>query len=89
MGAYPADVVPEKIKPPCCWIWNTDTQNESGKHWVAVWLTKKNVFFSIVLLNQFLFIHVNIGGLAKKLNVKFTYVQQQGLQSKITYTCDN
>ena len=38
LGAYPA-VVPEKIKPPCCWIWNTDTQNESGKHWVAVWLT--------------------------------------------------
>ena len=61
LGAYPA-VVPEKIKPPCCWIWNTDTQNESGKHWVAVWLTKKKCFFPIVLLNQFLFIHVNIGG---------------------------
>ena len=25
--------------------------------------------------------------LAKKLNVKFTYVQQRSLQSKITYTC--
>ena len=45
LGVYPADIIPEKINPPCCWIWNTDTQNESGKHWVAVWLTKKKVFF--------------------------------------------
>ena len=90
MGAYPADVVPEKIKPPCCWIWNTDTQNESGKHWVAVWLTKKKMFFPDSFAKSISFYsHEYWGVLAKKLNVKFTYVQQQGLQSKITYTCGN
>ena len=46
-----------------------------------------NVFL-IVLVNPFLFIHVNIGGgLAKNLNVNFIYVQQHAIQSKITYTC--
>ena len=89
LGAYPA-VVPEKIKPPCCWIWNTDTQNESGKHWVAVWLTKKNMFFPDSFAKSISFYSREYWGvLAKKLNAKFTYVQQQGLQSKITYTCGN
>ena len=58
LGAYPADIVPEKINFPCCWIWNTDKQNEGGKHWIGIWLTS---FFLIVLLNPFLFIHENIG----------------------------
>ena len=57
---YPADI-PEKIEFPSCWIWNTDTQNENGKHWVAIWLTEKNCIFFTVLLNQFFFIHVNMG----------------------------
>ena len=61
LGAYPADVIPVKIKTPCCWIWNTDEQNETGKHWVCVWLTKKKCFFLIVSVKTFLFIRVNIG----------------------------
>ena len=61
LGAFPADIIPEISSLPCCWIWNTDEQNQSGKHWVAVWLTKKKLFFLIVLQNQFLFIHENIG----------------------------
>ena len=46
LGAFPADIIPEISSLPCCWIWNTDEQNQSGKHWVAVWLTKKKLFFS-------------------------------------------
>ena len=61
LGTFPADITPEIATLPCCWIWNTDEQNESGKHWVAVWLTKEKIFFSIASQNRFLFIHANIG----------------------------
>ena len=61
LGRFPADIIPEILTFPCCWIWNTDEQNENGKHWVAVWLTKEKLFFSIVLQKLFLFIHENIG----------------------------
>ena len=44
-GAFPANIVPENIRFPCCWIWNTDEQNEEGKHWAAVWLTKNKMYF--------------------------------------------
>ena len=54
-GTYPADVIPKKMNPPCCWIWNTDEQNENGKHWVAIWLTKKEMFFLICKKYIFLF----------------------------------
>ena len=88
LGTYPADVIPEKIKSPCCWIWNTDTQNESGKHWVFVWLPKKKMFFFDSFGKTVSFYSREYWvGLAKKLNVKFTYVQQYQIQSKITYTC--
>ena len=83
LGAYPA-VIPEKIKTPCCWIWNTDEQNETGKHWVCVWLTK---IFDSFGKNISFYSREYWLKLAKKLNVNFTYVQQQQIQSKITYTC--
>ena len=73
LGAYPADVIPEKIKSPCCWIWNTDTQNEC--------------FFDSFGKSISFYSREYWGGLAKNLNVNFIYVQQHAIQSKITYTC--
>ena len=88
LGAYPADILPKKIKPPCCWIWNTDKQNETGKHWVCVWLTKKKMFFFDSFGKTVSFYSREYWEkLAKDLNVSFIYVQQQPIQSKITYTC--
>ena len=88
LGAYPADILPEKITPPCCWIWNTDKQNEKGKHWVCVWLTKKKMFFFDSFGKTVSFYSREYWmKLAKNLNVSFIYVQQQPIQSKITFTC--
>ena len=45
LGVYPADILPEHIKFPSCWIWNKVEQNENSKHWIAIWLTEKNMYF--------------------------------------------
>ena len=88
MGSFPADIIPEILTFPCCWIWNTDEQNENGKHWVAVWLTKEKLFFFDSFAKTISFYSREYwGDLAKKLNVQFTYVQDNSVQSKITYTC--
>ena len=87
MSAFPANIVPENICVPCCWIWNTDKQNEEGKHWVAVWLTKKKMYFFDSFAKSSFYSREYWGNLAKKINVKFTYVQTRSLQSMISYTC--
>ena len=44
MGVYPADKLPETIKAPCSLIFNYDTSNLPGSHWVAV-LISDNVYW--------------------------------------------
>lgn len=39
-GVYPSDAIPAAIPfYPCCMIWNTDTAEEPGEHWVATFVT--------------------------------------------------
>ena len=88
LGVYPADILPEHIKFPSCWIWNTDEQNENGKHWIAIWLTEKNMYFFDSFAKSVIFYSCQYWkDLAENLNVKFINVQTRGLQSKTTLTC--
>ena len=88
LGSFPANITPKITSLPCCWIWNTDEQDKSGKHWVAVWLTKKNMFFFDSFAKPISFYSREYWKkLALKRKVQFTYVQSHSVQSKITYTC--
>ena len=88
LGVYPADIIPEHIKCPSCWIWNTDEQNENGKHSIAIWLTEKNIYFFDSFAKSVIFYSRQYWkDLAENLNVKFINVQTRGLQSKTTFTC--
>lgn len=39
IGTFPCDVFPEVKKKPAGMIFNTDTSNGGGEHWIAVWMT--------------------------------------------------
>ena len=45
LGVYPADKLPKTIKAPCSLIFNYDTSNLPGSHWVAVWIKKHNIYW--------------------------------------------
>lgn len=89
LGAYPADVFPEKIKFPSCWIWNTDEAKADGQHWVAIWVDeKKNFYFFDSFAKRVEFYKREYWiRYAKKNNLTFRYVQKNQLQSKITLVC--
>ena len=50
-------------------------------------MVKKKRYFFDSFAKSFFYSREYWENLAKKLNVKFTYVQKRSLQSKITYTC--
>lgn len=43
-GTYPCDLIPTP-KPHTSFIVNTDTSAFGGKHWVAVYISKRNFYF--------------------------------------------
>ena len=45
LGTYPVDISPEISSLPCCWIWNTDEQKESGKPLGCCLANKKKTIF--------------------------------------------
>ena len=40
IGTFPIDLLPEKIKYPCCMIINNQPSKEAGEHWIAVYFNK-------------------------------------------------
>ena len=41
-GVFPSDKKPIINSRPCSFIWNTAPSNESGEHWVALWVDDRN-----------------------------------------------
>ena len=44
-GVFPADYYPKIDFKEGGWIWNTDTSDKPGQHWVAAWKNGKNLYF--------------------------------------------
>ena len=46
-GVYPSDLLPVKLKYPCCLVANTDKADSPGEHWVCMYFTaeRKGEFF--------------------------------------------
>ncbi|RWS21522.1 hypothetical protein B4U80_06898, partial [Leptotrombidium deliense] len=42
VGTFPRDNIPTTTRRPASFIVNTDSSNEPGEHWVAIYLTKNN-----------------------------------------------
>jgi hypothetical protein len=43
LGAFAADTIPRRVPSyPCCFVANTDPQDQPGKHWVACFIPSRN-----------------------------------------------
>jgi hypothetical protein len=60
LGCYPANVQPKGVKNKCCWVWNTDENDQPGTHWICVVKDVQNLFFIVLARHQF-FLNENIG----------------------------
>ena len=91
LGAFPADIFPPiSKKTPCCWIWNTDEQSEDGRHWVAIWVDEKTMYFFDSFAKPLSFYKREYWRkYAKKINRKFKIVRTRQLQAKNTFVCGN
>jgi hypothetical protein len=38
LGVFPSDLLPEKFQKPSALVVNTDSSNQPGKHWVAIFI---------------------------------------------------
>lgn len=83
-GVYAADTLPKKIRVPCGIVVNTEPKNQSGAHWVAIFINKNNYadFFDsfgmgIVIKNHLHFIKKH----AKSL--KYNTLALQGQTSAV------
>ena len=41
-GVFPCDQHPTIFRRPCSFIWNTAPSDDSGEHWVALWVDDRN-----------------------------------------------
>ena len=45
MGVFAIDTLPQPILPESCFIFNTDSSNLGGRHWIAIKINKENQGF--------------------------------------------
>jgi hypothetical protein len=45
LGCYPANVQPKGVKNKCCWVWNTDENDQPGTHWICIVKDMQNIIY--------------------------------------------
>lgn len=91
VGTYPANVLPSKVlgRKECCWIANTDEEDDDGTHWVAFWKdNRKLIFFdSYGKLPDFYNREYWKTSLSERLGCEFVPYSTVQRQSMVSRTC--
>ena len=88
LGCYPANVQPKGVKNKCCWVWNTDENDQPGTHWICVVKDVQNIiFFDSFGKTPIFFKRKYWLDYFRSLRCNFTVYTQLQRQSFISRTC--
>lgn len=87
-GVFASDRIPSKVPfYPCCMVWNTDSADKPGEHWVCVFVKDKNskidYFDSYGLPPPLATFRLFLSRASGALTYNYNHVTFQGLTSTV------